>query len=99
VKSKCTDHYHRRGQEEEDEAPAHAALSSSAHSTRHLLELLHIHLREGKKSQRSHTHRQYVTGEDTTMRIQKPSVGGLFALESTETPDRQGGLVVAGGIN
>jgi hypothetical protein len=47
----------------------------------------------------THRHRQYVTGEDTTMRIQKPSVGGLFALESTETPDRQGGLVVAGGIN
>lgn len=37
---------HVKRQEENKEAPAHAALSPGAHSTRHPLELLYIHLQD-----------------------------------------------------
>jgi hypothetical protein len=47
--NKCY-HHSTCGRQDED-APAHAALSSGAHSARHLLELVHIHLcEENKKS-------------------------------------------------
>jgi hypothetical protein len=40
---------HVKRQEENKEAPAHAALSPGAHSTCHPLELLHIHLQDKKQ--------------------------------------------------